>query len=238
MLEKFDIIAAGAVSHHRLPPLAIEPVVEVRMPVLIDITGQRFGRLTVVRRVDRVGSRGWWRWLCRCDCGGDFITTGATLRQGYTRSCGCIRRERNNNWQHGGCGTRLYEIWSGIKKRCLNPKNRNFRLYGGRGIIVCDEWKTFEGFREWAMVNGYADDLSIERINNDGNYEPGNCTWATPIEQGRNTRRNRPVMRSDNRQFATIAEAVEALPGSNSSGIVAVCRGHLMTHRGFGWSYL
>lgn len=90
------------------------------------------------------------------------------------------------NFKHGGRNTRLYRCWKGMRNRCYNPNNPKYYRYGGRGIVVCDEWEDFAVFRDWALANGYNDELSIDRIDNDGNYEPSNCKWSTPKEQANN----------------------------------------------------
>lgn len=156
-----------------------------------DLTGQRFGRLVVIERYEQ-NRGGHARWVCRCDCGCSSVVPSDKLRAGKTQSCGCLKRERSSeaHTTHGGTGTRLYTIWSLMKRRCDNP---NDELYGGRGIRVCDEWRDFSAFRQWAISNGYSDDLSLDRKDPNGNYEPGNCRWATDKEQQNNKRNNRVV---------------------------------------------
>lgn len=179
---------------------------------LIDLTGQKFGRLTVLERAGTKGHEP--TWLCACECGNTKVVMGVSLRNGDTLSCGCLGRELSserlvNNplptQTHGLSETRLYKILNGMKSRCYNPKSKYYNDYGGRGIAVCGEWlNDFRAFYDWAIANGYRDDLEIERIDNDGDYEPSNCRWATRTEQNNNKRNNHFV--TYNNRTQTVAQ--------------------------------
>ena len=166
------------------------------MSKFIDLTGQKFGKLTVIERAES-SSTGKTRWLCECECGNRKIVLRDSLRRGKTISCGCnyfvSNKERNKT--HGLTGTRLHRIWSSMKQRCNNPTAHSFELYGGRGITVCEEWQnSFDAFYEWSMANGYADNLTIDRIEGNGNYCPENCRWDTMQTQQNNRANNRKVI--------------------------------------------
>lgn len=165
------------------------------MGKLIDLTGQRFGRLTVLHRV-LPNKDGPAVWRCHCDCGKETDVVSSSLKNGHTKSCGCIRAESIKSIAtiHGKRQTRLYRIWLSMKNRCNNPNYHHYDRYGGRGIVVCDKWQSnFQAFWEWAMANGYQDDLSIDRIDNDKGYSPDNCRWATAKEQANNLSSNRMI---------------------------------------------
>lgn len=154
---------------------------------IIDLTGQRFTRLTVIGRAGSI--RGRPAWLCKCDCGNKTIVDGCALRSGNTKTCGCSRKELKPNFKHGDCASRLYVIWSGMLQRCYYRGGKDFKNYGGRGITVCAEWENdYSAFKKWAMSHGYSETFSIDRIDVDGNYQPDNCRWATPKQQANNKR--------------------------------------------------
>lgn len=157
---------------------------------LIDISGQRFGRLTAVRYHDYTNNNG-SRWLFRCDCGNEIVAYSSLVRSGRTKSCGCLNQElRKSRARHGMVGTPIHNAWLHMRQRCNNPNSREFKNYGGRGIKVCPEWDDFKEFYSWSVENGYREGLTIDRINNDGNYEPDNCRWVTMLVQENNKRNN------------------------------------------------
>lgn len=153
------------------------------MPRKNDLTGERFGRLIAIRTAGKTNGR--YIWECLCDCGNTAYVVGSHLANGHTQSCGCLRIDTTSKmgYSHGLHGTRLYRIWANIKTRCNNPNAPNYKFYGGKGIAICDEWGgDFQTFYEWAMDNGYKDDLTIDRINSDLDYSPENCRWITQSE--------------------------------------------------------
>lgn len=153
--------------------------------------GEKYGRLTLIKETVRTSKK--HKWLCRCDCGKYVEVSIYQMKSGECRSCGCLRDEvagarAKAMAKHNMTHTRMYKLWSTMLKRCRNPNDKDYPRYGGRGVKVCDEWKDFIKFHEWAMSHGYRDDLSIDRIDFNGNYEPSNCRWVTLADQARNRR--------------------------------------------------
>lgn len=166
-----------------------------------DLTGMRFGRLTVIEqhgftKRNKHGSRQ-ALWLCKCDCGNYCeMASGTLTRKRNDHSYGCLAKEHladmaKNNVTHGMTRTRLYGCYKAMKSRCYREKDIHYNAYGKRGIVVCEEWKNNpKAFVEWALANGYNDDLTLERIDVNGNYEPSNCTWIPMAEQYKNKQSN------------------------------------------------
>ncbi len=171
---------------------------------VIDETGKRYGRLSVLEYVGN-NKNGAALFKCKCDCGKEITVTGAKLRNGTTKSCGCYCKDKARerllifnksdkyvqptHFIHGGKRSRLYRTWCNMKSRCSNPHRDHYDCYGGRGITVCDEWiNDFAAFRAWALDNGYSDDKTIDRIDVSKGYSPDNCRWSAQKEQCRNRR--------------------------------------------------
>lgn len=161
---------------------------------IIDIRGQRFGRL-VAEEFVRVDPKRGVIWKCKCDCGNEIECPTKSLRSGHTKSCGCLKREEasNRKKKHGGTHTRLYNVWNGMRQRCNDPNHKSYKDYGGRGIKVCEEWDDYENFRSWALENGYDanakfGDCTLDRIDVYGDYCPKNCRWVDQKTQAQNKR--------------------------------------------------
>jgi hypothetical protein len=191
------------------------------MSNFVDLTGRKFGRLTVIEQAPNKG-RGKTTWLCRCDCGQEVAVLANSLISGNTRSCGCLAIEilKQRSYTHAlsiganGKKTRLYGIWIRMRQRCSDQNSSDFDGYGGRGISVCEEWQNYKNFHDWAMSHGYDEHLTIERKDVDGNYEPSNCKWIPARDQARNTRKNHFITFQGQRK--TLAEWCEIL-GMDSS---------------------
>ena len=157
----------------------------------IDITGMKFNRLTAIEYAGQ-GSCG-ARWKFKCDCGNEIVTSSYPVRNGKTKSCGCWNNENKHNRYriHGMHKTKLYSAWTHMKQRCLNPKCASYKDYGGRGISICSEWvDDFTSFRDWAYENGYSEELTLDRIDNNKGYYPENCRWVSMETQENNKRNN------------------------------------------------
>ena len=217
------------------------------MPKLIDLTGQRFGSLVVLEHVGR------GKWKCRCDCGNECVKHSTLLRNGVSNNCGCMTGKKisANDTKHGGCGTKLYQVWKSMRQRCTNPNNKDYPDYGGKGITVCDEWQDFGVFRDWALMNGYREGLSIDRIDTTEGYSPSNCRWTNVGTQAWNRRHTsrqdmwKPIGAFDNdgnlvQMFKNVVGAVEWLgkESTTAPGISAVLHGQQNTAYGYRWCYL
>lgn len=151
----------------------------------MQMIGKRFGKLTVLEECNERQNRA-KVYRCVCDCGNYTNVVGYSLRSGRTKSCGCLNHKSRKglNITHGKTGTRLYNIFKNMKTRCYNKHFSKYKHYGGRGIVICDEWlNDFMSFYDWSMTNGYADNLTIDRIDCNGNYEPNNCRWVDMKQQ-------------------------------------------------------
>lgn len=191
-------------------------------PIFIDMTGSVFGRLTVIERAenDQAGNA---RWICKCECGKTKTIRARALRQGRTRSCGCLLSETSKTrmskllTKHGMASSKLYRVYVSMRERCEKQSTAEYHRYGGRGIRVCDEWKNDRNlFLEWAFKNGYKEGLQIDRIDNNGNYCPENCRWVTALENCNNTSKN--VFLQYNNEIHTLSEWSRLL-GINRSTI-------------------
>lgn len=161
-----------------------------------NLTGKRFGRLTVIEFSHKENNKIFWK--CKCDCGNETIVRADGLKTGHAKSCGCYNKERVSETkgalQHGLTDTKIYGTWFNIKARCYNPSCEQYRNYGGRGIKMCDEWlEDVSEFAKWSYENGYNENLTIDRIDVNKDYEPSNCRWTTWKEQANNKRNNRYI---------------------------------------------
>lgn len=198
----------------------------------IDLTDQRFGKLIALKRTENRGKETFW--LCQCDCGNTKEINASRLRSGKTKSCGCYKNECKRktinqtafNKTHGMSNTRLYRIYNKMKLRCYSKTNDAYKNYGGRGITICKEWlDDFMNFYNWAMENGYEDNLSIDRIDNDKDYSPDNCRWVNAKTQANNTR-----------STVFITYNGETKPASEWSKITGIRQNTITMRKRNGWS--
>lgn len=182
----------------------------------------RFENLLVVKEVEphiRANGKKVRKWLCRCDCGSYRTLNRQELITGKRKSCGCKKKEHQKASAtiHGDSHSRIHNIWSGMRERCYTVTDPHYKWYGERGIFICDEWRNdYQAFKKWALENGYQDDLTIDRVDNDGPYSPENCRWVTSKRQSNNTRRNHFVDVDGERH--TLAEW-EEISGTQSATI-------------------
>lgn len=172
---------------------------------LIDLTGQKFGRLTV-KEIDFSKEYKRVHWICECDCGNIISVSACNLKKG-TNSCGCLKLEllSKTKGKHYMTNTKIYGVWSSMKSRCYNKNAKSYKDYGAKGITVCDEWRNdFGSFYEWSVINGYKEGLQIDRIDNEKGYSPQNCRWVTRKENMNNTSKN--VIVSYNGESHTLSE--------------------------------
>ena len=158
------------------------------------LMGTSFGNLTVIEYagIDKYHNN---QWKCKCTCGNECVVKGYLLRNSHTKSCGCLRKTRakQNFTTHGLRKHPLYTVWVDMRRRCDDTTDARYSDYGGRGITVCAEWYDFQNFYNWSILNGYNTGLTIDRINNDGNYAPKNCRWVDRYVQANNKRNNRKI---------------------------------------------
>lgn len=189
---------------------------------IIDQTGKRFGMLVVIERAPRIPEKkSIVRWICKCDCGNTSIVCATNLK--CTKSCGCAQYANPARLTHGGCYTPTFSVWQNMRCRCENKKNDRYADYGGRGVTVCERWASFANFLE-DMGHKPSARHSIDRIDNNGNYEPGNCRWATAKEQARNRRSTRMV---------TINGETRCAPEWCEIYGISLMRFHSRVHRGW-----
>ncbi len=188
------------------------------MPCFRDLTGQKFGRLSVIGFAGMKNHKS--QWVCKCDCGNEVTVSIQGLGKD-TRSCGCLHKELTSKLRktHGQTNTRLHSIWANMVQRCHNPRNTKYKYYGKQGIKVCEEWKTsFESFALWASQNGYNDNLTIDRVDYSGDYTPDNCRWADMKTQNNNKRNNHYLTFNGKTQTISMWAAETGLSFSLISG--------------------
>jgi hypothetical protein len=191
------------------------------MPKILNLIGNRYGKLVVIGKdEEKSKTMGYSYWICKCDCGREVSVRGGSLTFGHTKSCGCVSREKTikRSTKHGLYYTRLHQIWIAMRQRCNDKNAQRYCDYGGRGIKVCTEWDDFINFYNWSMVNGYTDELTIDRIDVNSDYEPSNCRWVDNTVQANNKRNN--VTLTINNETHSIADWYRILkPNVNLSAI-------------------
>jgi hypothetical protein len=171
----------------------------------LQIPGNKFNFLTLIEPAE-IGAKCIVKWLCRCDCGKVKIISARNIKSGHAKSCGCLQKStvKKLATKHSYSRTKLYNAWISMNQRCNNPRNPNYKNYGGRGIFICEEWLDFEIFKNWSLENGYSEILSIDRINNNSGYNPKNCRWTDRKTQNNNTRRT--ILTEVNGEILTISQ--------------------------------
>lgn len=190
-----------------------------------NLAGRRFGTLHVLERATDTGNgkKPVVKWVCICDCGKRTVVKSDSLLSGHTSSCGCQKVKHGFSHKE-----RLYETWKNMRRRCYDPKNKRWKQYGGKGITICQEWADYSVFRAWALSNGYTDELTIDRINVDGNYCPENCRWSSAKQQANNNTRNR--LFEFQGQIHTMSELSDLLGMTYSTVQHRVERGQFIHH--------
>lgn len=221
-----------------------------------NLAGKRFGRLLVIERAQKREGRREAYWHCICDCGKHTTVCSLSLKNGATKSCGCIHREGliARNTKHGDTisgkkSFRLYHVWANMKNRCHNPNNVSYKNYGGRGIVVCDEWRNnYVAFRKWAMLNGYDPianfaESTIDRIDNNGSYTPSNCRFVSFAIQATNKRHPKSRRVSQYNQDGFLIRSwggsfeIKNELGYDRSCISRACTGQMKLAYGYVWQY-
>ena len=156
-----------------------------------DLTGRKYSRLTVLRKVGY--GNGGSKWECQCDCGAKVIVSSSCLVRGHNKSCGCLLHRKPYNYLGRDQYPRIYIIWKSMRQRCFSKTCAAYKYYGGKGVTICDEWMDYENFLDWTLKNGYSDTKTIDRIDSDGNYCPENCRWATALVQSNNRSFNKRI---------------------------------------------